>query len=439
MLRRLAGDSLFKMVAGGAVVSLFIKVTSAGLTYLMFAMLARAMTVEEFGRFSFAFSLASFLAVAASLGLHTGIMRWIPEFTSKGQPEIARGSLRWATLVTIAVSCLVAITTAAICFAAPIKGPRDFLYAGAALIIPMACAEFVGSALRAKGSVVWSQMPRDVLWRAIVLALAGGAIASRYDLGAFASLVFAGGALTAMLLPQIVLLRGDLLSTDRPRLPDVATTRSWMRELIPYWGIAAIYASTQYVDVVLVGSLVSTNDAGAYFAAARTAGLGGLMLVASNMVSAPLISAAYHSGDKERLAKIMRIVSACISLPTLCVVILAATLGRDLLGLFDAQYVSAYYALMILVVAQSFNSFCGPMSYVLQLTGHGNINLAIIAGSYALGLVVQIVLIPGMGVTGAAIGSALAIILWNTVSYKVCLDRVGVDPTILSLFRRPKL
>jgi hypothetical protein len=47
----LLGDALIMKLAGGSFWSLAIKVSSAGLTYLMLVLIARSMNAAEFGRF----------------------------------------------------------------------------------------------------------------------------------------------------------------------------------------------------------------------------------------------------------------------------------------------------------------------------------------------------------------------------------------------------
>lgn len=426
-------NELTRRIASGSLWSLIIKVTSAGFTYAMLALLARAMSTMEFGRFGFAFSLASFLGVVASLGLHTGILRWLPEYEAQGEQAEARRALRWSTAWSLAAGVAVALAVVLVSAVAPLRGPRAFLFAGALLVVPLVLAEFVGSALRARGSVIWSQLPRDVLWRLAVLLFVAAVLWRGGSMTAVGGLFLVTVVLIMLIMPQFLLLRAEYRAPDTPRWASTSNVRTWRAQSLAYWGTAVIYASTQYVDTVLVGAFVSTDQAGAYFAAARTASLTALMLVASNMVSAPLISSAYYAGDRRRLDQVLRLVALFISLPTLVVVAVILLAGHQLLALFDPAYVSTYPVLVVLVLANAFNGLCGPMGYVLMLTGHGRTNLRIMSVAYATGLALQVVLLATIGVLGAAIGSSAAIVLWNVACRRVALRRVGVDPTVLSL------
>lgn len=433
-----AGNALARRVAGSSFWSLLIKLASAALTYIMLAMLARAMDPLRFGRFGIAFSLASFLAVLASMGLHTGILRWVPEYEAKAAPVTGRQALRWSLIVTLAAGAGISIAMMASVWLLPLQSERVYLYAGALLIIPLVLAEFIGSALRGFGSVILAQLPRDVLWRLAVMGFTGVGLVLWGGLTESTALVLAAVSLLAVMIPQFVRLAPALAADPGRRWPPRAERVGWARQLLPYWGTALIYAMTQYVDVVLVGSFVSPQAAGAYFAAARTASLAALMLIASNMVSAPLIASAFHAQDRAQLAQLLKIIALCISIPTLGVVALLAGAGPMLLAFFDPLYVSAYPILLVLVAGHAINGLSGPMGYVLQLTGHGDANLRIMLLSYATGIVIQIALLITLGAIGAAIGSTAAIILWNGLCRSVAKKRVGVDPTILNLLKRAK-
>jgi O-antigen/teichoic acid export membrane protein len=423
-------------IALGSLWSTLIKFGSAALSYVMFVLFAKAMDPVEFGQFSLAFSLGSFLAIVASAGLHTAILRWIPEYSSTGRVAVAGYALRWSMRMTLLVGVVVSLAVTAAVMAIWVGRPvPGFMLAMIALILPLAMAEFVGSALRATGSVIFSQLPRDILWRGIAILMAGYFALNGEHMTSTFAILFLAVSLTLLIAPQMLSSRRSVPVAASGDETD-GLARAWLSQLPPMWGIAVLYASTQYIDTVIVGHFVSTEMAGAYFSASRTALLVSLMLVASVMVTAPLISSAFHSNDTLRLQQVLRFAALCTLIPTLSFVVLLVVIGRPLLEIFDPAFSVAYPALVVLVIGQAINALSGPMSYVLQLTGHGTQNFKIIAGCYIVGLITQLALIPQIGMIGAAIGSSGAIIAWNIISWRYVTKRLKVDPTVLSLLRR---
>ncbi len=88
-LRNLLRSGLSK-----SLVSLVIKVATAGLTYLMYVILSRLMGITEYGYFAFGLSLATILAIGANYGQQTAILRYWPEEMVAGRPQRALNALR---------------------------------------------------------------------------------------------------------------------------------------------------------------------------------------------------------------------------------------------------------------------------------------------------------------------------------------------------------
>ena len=83
-LRQLLRTGLSK-----SLVSLVIKVATAGLTYGMYVILSRSMGLAEYGYFAFGLSLATILSIGANYGQQTAILRYWPEAMVVGRPQEA--------------------------------------------------------------------------------------------------------------------------------------------------------------------------------------------------------------------------------------------------------------------------------------------------------------------------------------------------------------
>ena len=158
--------------------SLLIKVATAGLTYGMYVVMSRLMGGAEYGYFAFGLSLATVLAIGASMGQQTAILRYWQEEHVGGRPERALAALRAGGALTVIAGLVVSLGLMVVTLVVGLFGeaarPAAHLYAATALILPMALAEYWGAAVRAQGSVWTSQTPRDILWRvAAPLAVVG--------------------------------------------------------------------------------------------------------------------------------------------------------------------------------------------------------------------------------------------------------------------------
>jgi Polysaccharide biosynthesis protein len=92
-LKSLLGNKLF----GSGMISLLIKVSGAGLSYLMFVAFAHLLNAEDYGVFAFTFNLAVVVSAFAGFGYSTAIMRYLPKYLAQGRPEYANGAIKMGT------------------------------------------------------------------------------------------------------------------------------------------------------------------------------------------------------------------------------------------------------------------------------------------------------------------------------------------------------
>jgi O-antigen/teichoic acid export membrane protein len=424
----------------GSLSTLAIKIASAGLVYVMFVLISRAMTVLEFGKFSIGFNTASFLAVIASCGAHVGINRWWPEYVAKGAPGIAKAAFFWGLKVTTIASVALALVaaTVGIVMRAYAVSVDMYLFAALAMITPVALAEYLANAMRAQGSLWWAQIPKDIIWRLVACALAVLAAARSWRFGADVALWMLTGSLAILILAQsfaAARVARAIGSQTSAQVGQLATERSnWLKMLLPLWGGAVLNAVVQNVDVLLVGAFVSVEKSGEYFAAVRTTNLLGLMHVAATLVCAPMISSQIYGNKIDELQANLRSVCMLVGSCTLAILVALIVAGPILLGLFDAAFRDGYPILLVLSVGFAFNALCGPVGYLLMLTGYERHYLRILLVSYGISFAVQLILIPMIGSIGAAIGSTIALVMVGLWSRHVAIQKVGVDPTALCIF-----
>jgi O-antigen/teichoic acid export membrane protein len=161
------------------------------------------------------------------------------------------------------------------------------------------------------------------------------------------------------------------------------------------------------------------------------------MLVAGNLVGAPLISSYYHKRDMQGLQRLCSFLALGIAVPTAAGLLIVALTGHYLLGLFDSSFVGAYPVLLILAVAAAFDSLAGPTGYFLQMSGRESLYLRIMTACYAGVLALQLLLAPLLGAIGIAIPTAIGVIAWNAIAVFVLRRQTGVDPSLFGLIFKP--
>ena len=355
-----------------SLVSLFIKVATAGLTYLSYVILSRLMGGAQYGNNDIALSLATILAIGANYGQQTAILRYWPAEMVAGRPDRAINALRSGGAITVLASVVIMAGLGIASFATGVLGqwPVLHLYASALLILPLALAEYWSSALRAQGSVWTGLAPRDLIWRtALPLAVVALWYAG-FSLSGWAALV-----LTAVVLGLALTLQYVFAHARRYEIAAGTTgLRAYWREhgkaSRSFFLGTVLDSAALNVDIIFVGLLVAPAVAGVYFNAFRTAGLLTLFMFAITLVVAPMVAQHYHAGELRKAQAITALCAWAGFVFSLVVFAGFLLFGDQVMSLFGGSNEQGALLLIILAVGLLFDAATGPSRIVMMMTGH---------------------------------------------------------------------
>jgi O-antigen/teichoic acid export membrane protein len=419
-----------------SLVSLVIKMATAGLTYGMYVVLSRLMGVEEYGYFALGLSLATILAIAANYGQQTAILRYWPEETGAGRPDRALLALRAGGAVTLIAGVAVTLGLIAAAGAADLVTPAPVLhlYATAALVLPLAFAEYWSSVLRAQGSVWTALSPRDIYWRFSVPLLVILLWAAGVTLSGWAALLITAVVLAICLAIQYGLAR----AAHYEIAPGFAGLGSYWREKRrpsrSFFLGTVLDSAGLNADIILVGLFVAPAAAGIYFNAFRTAGLLTLFMFAITLVVAPMVARHFHAGEMQKAQAITALCAWAGFVFSLAVFIGFLLFGEHLLGLFGPGQEEGKILLILLSVGLLFDAATGPSRIVLMMTGHERAYVRIFGSIIVAGIALQLVVIPVWGLVGAAAVNMGARIAAQLAIAIFAHRRIGLDTSLLGAF-----
>jgi O-antigen/teichoic acid export membrane protein len=430
--------SILRTGLSRSLASLLIKVATAGLTYGMFVVMSRLMGEAEYGYFAFGLSLATVLAIGANMGQQTAILRYWPEDSVGGRADKALAALRAGGALTIlagiGVSAALLVVSLAVQFFGAGAAPTAHLYASAALILPMALAEYWSSALRAQESVWTALVPRDIVWRlaAPLAVVAVFALGSPVD-------GWQGLLITAATL---VLALGLQYGGARRRGYEIAAgfagLRDYWRERGPAsrWFLigTVIDSAALNMDIIFVGLLVTPESAGTYFNAFRTAGLLTLFMFAITLVVAPMVARHYHAGEMRKAQAVTALCAWAGFLFSLVVFAGFFFFGDLILSLFGGVHEGGWLILMLLSTGLLFDAATGPSRIVMMMTGHERDYVRIFGGVMIAGMIVQLLVIPIWGPLGAAVVNMASRIVAQLGIAWWSRRHIGLDTSLLGAF-----
>lgn len=183
-----------------------------------------------------------------------------------------------------------------------------------------------------------------------------------------------------------------------------------------------------WFDVLLVGALVSTRDAGIYAATNRYIIAGSMALSALDVVTGPRISrllAAHRTGEAQALFRAGTWWLMALSWP---VYLTLGVFASFFMRLFGPGFEAGSMPLLILSIAMLVNMATGNNKTVLLMGGGSGLNLLFSAFALAINVSLNLVLIPAIGIIGAAIAWSASIAAENVLTAVAVWRRLGLNP-----------
>jgi O-antigen/teichoic acid export membrane protein len=215
-----------------------------------------------------------------------------------------------------------------------------------------------------------------------------------------------------------VLLRR--LGTGRSRTTTTPASRSALRA--EFWRFTAPRAAANMAqtllkrsDIVLVAALRSPAEAALYTAATRFVVIGQLGVQALQQALGPQLSAMFARDEKDEASEVYKTATAWSMALSWPIYLCCAVLAPFLLAFFGSGYADAAEVVVILSVAMLVATASGSVDTVLLMSGRSWLSLTNTLSALVVNIVLNLLLIPRLGILGAALAWAVAIVIRNAL------------------------
>jgi O-antigen/teichoic acid export membrane protein len=412
---------------------LVIQVVGAGLSYGLQVLLARLLDASYYGIYTYVFVWASFVALLAGIGFPAASVRFLPVYRLKEDWPRLHGFLHVTSRATFATALIIAL-----CGVVVAEGLHAFglltspsaIVLGALLVPALAGSTLYTEFARAGNRVSVAFTPPLIVRPGLIAAGASVLFVMRGDLSTSAAL---GASLVAsylVLAVQFALTR-HLFEDPRVRGETMVELREWFGVGMTLLAASAFTITLMQVDIIIVGALRGSRDAGIYAAASKTAALVAFVIMAVNAAAAPQFASLWAMGRVDDLQRLVTKLAGVIFWPSLIISVGIAALSGPLLALFGPEFSEAQPALLVLLVGQLVNAAAGSVGYLLTLTGfHREATIALGISAVAC-IVLTAVGVSLFGLVGAALGSMVGFTLWNGSLYWLVVRKLRIHPSIL--------
>ena len=425
-------------VARGGVTAFFVYGAGFGLTYCSQLVIARVVGVDTYGVYAYVFAWMVVLAYFSTLGFDVGLLRFVPAYEAERAWPLLQGVIQYAqrraafvgfSVIFIGICAVNAWTSS--------PELRSTFLAGFALVPILALVRIRCSAVRAFGGVVSALVPDRVVREGTLIGLlAVASLGMGWTLNAPFVMVATLISSTLGLVCAGLAMRRRRPRTIHDILP-AYDAAAWRRAAIPLLILGATEALMNRTGVILLGWIADTKDAGIYSLAFNIALVVTLPRIAVNTLFAPVISDLYARSDKETMQVLITRTASWTFSAGLFIAAALFLLAEPLLAWFGAGYEAGVPALRVLLISQAMAASAGSQLYVMTMTGHERSAAVLLVSCAMVNAAASAVLIGAFGLAGAAIGTAVSLVVWNVAMALFLWRRLNLLPGVLAIFRVP--
>ncbi|MCG7854039.1 MAG: flippase [Methanosarcinaceae archaeon] len=418
----------------GAAGSFVIQMGFAGLAFFNSILLARLLGAGGYGAFANAMAWISLLVIAASFGFGTLLVRDVAIYRSRREWAAFKGLLRFSDCFALALSATLSIIVFAVAgcvFPETDKeAMRLSLWVAAPLVPLFALSSLRESAARGLEHVFRALLPGMIFRPGLLLT----GIVAIYLF--WPDLLSAPAAMAVnVCTAAIALVAGEfwlrrLLPSEVKRIQPKYYCKSWLKAaflMLIYSGMQTILGQA---DIVMLGAMRSPGDVGLYAASSRLAFLLVYVMMASEIILAPIIARFYGKEEKERLQKILTRAVRIAFLSVLPFGLILIFAGGNILLLFGHEFMAAKTALLILAVGRLADVAAGSGALLLGMTGYERTVAIIFSGAALENVILNALLIPKYGIEGAAFALVISLVGAKLLLSMFAVKNAGLCVTI---------
>jgi O-antigen/teichoic acid export membrane protein len=399
-----------------------------GAGYLVKIYVARMLGAELLGLYALGMTLVSMTQLLGVLGLHTTAGRYVAVYNATGKFDELRSFLTRSLGIIISLNLIFSI---------------GFVFSGGWIARKLYHAPDLGqyillfAALTVLGSlnVFYCQVLggfKDVAKRTVITNFVGSSLVIVLTVVLLALGFGMRGYLWAQIVNSVVVVA--LLVAVARRLTPPQARFSWTPPLrfdpevkafaFAAFGMGIVEFLVSQADKILLGLYLNPILVGIYVLASTLSAFVPIILQSVNQIFAPVIADLHAKGRQDVLQTLFQTLTKwvlALTVPLACVMIVFA---RPLMRIFGPAFEAGWPVLVVGAVGQVVNCGVGSVGFLLLMSGNQRRLIKVQFAMAGISILVNVILIPVLGIVGAAVASAAVNVagnVWNLAEVRKAL------------------
>lgn len=393
--------------------------------------LARELGAKSYGIYAYAFAIMELLMVLAEVGMPTLVMREIASKHAISDWSYIKGIIirsKQFVLLTASTVSLVGIILILLLGDQINESKKVTLLLMFGVLPTTALTKNFVGVIRGFQFVLTGQAMNMILRPALAILIIGLGFfwfpELRHPHYAMAGQILAAGIVLFMSALALRFIQPMEVKNVKP----VYHTRQWVKLSLPFTLLGGADVLYAHVDIIMLGWLRTTDEVGFFRVAVQGATLVAFGLQSLIAVIVPHFARLFTVNDLIRLQRLVTVSSRVIFLFSFPIGLAFIIFGEEIVtGVFGNKYSDSYVPLAILAGGQMINSVFGPAGSLLVMTGHENYSIRVLWRTTFLNITLNAILIPTLGIVGAAIASAISLIVRNILLFLAVRQRLKIN------------
>ncbi|MCD1294871.1 hypothetical protein CUJ83_07650 [Methanocella sp. CWC-04] len=426
-MQKTLSDSLQNIVKGTAIIFIGVFI-SLMLNFIIRIILVRSTTQDEYGIYTLAITLVTMTSTLSMLGLDEGAARFIAYFTGKSDnsnvKDIIYTSIKLVLITSIASTMIFFIFSEFISVQVFHSPELSNILKIASITVPfMVLTGMLLSIMRGfnipRAKVIFNDILKPLLFLVFLIA------AILLNMG-FETIIYAYALSVIITLFAFLAYIKRVYSNKYSELSrtEKTITGELLKFSIPLLSVNVLLMMMSQATTLILGHFKTPSIVGEFDIALLMAGLLLIVLNSIGYMYTPIISNLFGKDRIEELKRSYIITTKwgyMSSLPIFFVFLLFPETIVNLL--FGARYIGIAFVLQIVVIGYIINPITGPNYHTLIAMGRTRFIIESFLMNAILNIVFSILLIPPLGIIGAAIAvtfsASVANILLSVRLYQI--------------------
>lgn len=412
--------SLGKQLLRNGVGIIIVKILGTLLAFVLSILLARSLGASGYGAYTFVLSLIMVLSIPIQAGFPNLAVRESSKALVTKNWSLVDDLWLWILRLTGLYFLLLCVCLLLFYyFNNSWMGMRYDLFLAGFILIPLGALTISQSSIiRGVGKIVLGSLFDGLIRFGISAAIIGGTLLflPSYDITPLYAMIIYIVATFIAFLSSLLVLNKLINHNIRCKTKIYTESINWKKSLYPLTIVGGAQLLFGYADILVLGLFKSDEEVGIYRVMVQFSSLVVFGLTVLNQMLHPYFSRLYNEKNMEQLQKLVFISARVIFLFALLPAMAFIFYGENIVNyIYGKEYIYGIYALNILVIGQLLNASFGSVGALLNMTGHEKDSVKGMLIALIVNTILNFILIPLFGMEGAAVSTAIALIIWNVI------------------------